>query len=145
MGELIACLRSYFEAPDESINLFAKAGSYAGRKVDGPAAAMHLQEDGYWHFGVAVDVYEESGQFPGHCVGFAMRLKKEGDGFLLHIEESPAFHVLEPTIEHLRPAMDYLYDYVMKRYATTFAEFIGGDGTAPLWLLTLREHTATRC
>src|SRR5712672_2867541 len=70
VGAMVAGLREYLGAPEGFVTLFAKGGSYAGRKVDGPAAAMHLADDTFWHFGVALDIYEDEGQMPLHCVGF---------------------------------------------------------------------------
>ena len=78
VGAMVAGLREYLEAPDGYVSLYCKHGSWAGRKVDSPLAAMHLADDTFWHFGISMDLFEESGQLPFHTIGFDIKLKKVG-------------------------------------------------------------------
>jgi hypothetical protein len=130
VGELLAGLREYLGAPEGFVSLFAKGGSFAGRKVDGPAAAMHLDDDTFWHFGVAIDLFEEEGQFPMHCVGFDMRLKKLGHKFILHVEGGPPFELTRDNPDRLLPLYEFIYQFVKSRYENSLNEFfVKGDAT----------------
>jgi hypothetical protein len=124
VGTLIAGLRDYLDAPEGFVNLYAKGGSFAGRKVDGPAAAMHIGDDTFWHFGVAIDLFEESNQFPMHSVGFDMRLKKVGHKFILHVEGGPPFELTKDNPDRLLPLYEFLFQFIKSRYENSFTEFV---------------------
>jgi hypothetical protein len=130
VGTLVAGLRDYLEAPEGFVNLFAKGGSFAGRKVDGPAAAMHMGDDTFWHFGIAIDLFEESNQMPMHCVGFDMRLKKVGHKFILHVEGGPPFELTKENPDRLAPLYEFIFQFIKGRYENSFSEFvIKGDAS----------------
>ncbi len=130
VGAMVAGLREYLGAPEGFVTLFAKGGSYAGRKVDGPSAAMHLADDTFWHFGVALDIYEDEGQMPMHCVGFDMRLKKVGHKFILHVEGGPPFELTRDNPDRLMPLYEFIFQFVKSRYENSFNEFVlKGDAT----------------
>ena len=130
VGQLVTGLRQYLEAPDGFVSLYAKQGSFAGRKVDGPTAAMHLADDTFWHFGIALDLYEESGQLPYHCVGFDFRLKRVGNKFMLHVDSGPVFELTKENPDGFGPVYEYLFQFVKNRYQDSFSEFVlKGDST----------------
>ncbi len=130
IGQLAIGLREYLDAPEGAVNLFAKGGAYAGRKVDGPLAAMHLADDTFWHFGVAIDIHQEEGMIPIHCVGFDMRLKQIGRKFILHVEGGPPFEVSQENPESIAQVYEFIFQFIKSRYETTFREFvIEGDAT----------------
>jgi hypothetical protein len=124
VGMLVDGLREYLDAPEGDVTLYAKSGSYMGRKVDGPAAAMHLDDDTFWHFGVAIDLYEETNQMPMHCVGFDMRLKKVGHKFMLHVEGGPPFELSKENPDRLVPVYDFMFQFIKARYENSFSEFL---------------------
>lgn len=127
---LLDGLREYLESPEGFVSLYAKSGALAGRKVDGPAAALHMGDDTFWHFGIAIDLYEESNQFPMHCVGFDMRLKKVGHKFILHVEGGPPFELSKENPDRLMPLYEFIFQYTKGRYENSFNEFvIKGDAT----------------
>ena len=130
VGALAAGLREYLEAPEGYVSLFCKHGSWAGRKVDSPIAAMHLADDTFWHFGISMDLFEESGQLPFHTIGFDIKLKKVGRKFIVQCEEGPVFELSREHPDGFRPLYDYIYQFAKKRYSESFSDFIlKGDAT----------------
>jgi hypothetical protein len=124
VGTLLTGLREYLEAPEGFVSLYAKGGGMAGRKVDGPSAAMHMADDTFWHFGIAIDLYEETNQMPMHCVGFDMRLKKVGHKFILHVEGGPPFELSKDNPDRMAALYDFIFQFIKGRYECSFAEFV---------------------
>ena len=123
-------LQEYLGAPEGHVSLYARGGAWSGRKVDGPAAAMHLADDTFWHFGLALDLYEETGQMPFHTVGFEMRLKKVGAKFILQVEQGPQLEIAGDGSERFSAVFEYIYRYVKGRYQDSFNDFVlKGDAT----------------
>ena len=91
---------------------------------------MHLADDTFWHFGVSMDLFEESGQLPFHTIGFDLKLKKIGHKFIVQCEEGPVFELTRETPEGFRPLYDYMFQFAKKRYQDSFDDFIRkGDAT----------------
>jgi hypothetical protein len=130
VGALWNGLREYLGAPEGMVSLYARSGSWAGRKVDGPASAMNLADDTFWHFGVALDINEETGQMPFHTIGFELRLKKIGAKFILQVEQGPQFELAGEGPERFLPLFDYIFQFVKGRYQNAFSDFLlKGDPT----------------
>ena len=130
VGAMWHGLREYLGAPEGMVSLYARSGSWAGRKVDGPSAAMNLADDTFWHFGLALDIFEETGQMPFHTIGFELKLKKLGGKFTLVVEQGPQFELTGEGPDRFRPFFDYIYEYVKARYQNAFSEFLlKGDPT----------------
>jgi hypothetical protein len=117
-------LEQYLGAPAGTVALYPREGSFAGRKVDGPASAMNLANDTWWHFGVVIDVYASADSMPGHDVGFNMRLKKIGSQYHLQMEDQPAVVIEEGDDKHLERVFDQMFQFLKGRYETTFQEFL---------------------
>ena len=129
-ADLCDNLRQYLEAPEGHVSLYANRGDFAGRKMDGPAAAMKLEDDAFWHFGIAVDLYEEPGTLPFHCVAFDMRLKKTEDVFELHVDDDTRFRFHSDKPNDLDSFHEHIFQLIMRRYEGSFREFISsGDGS----------------
>ena len=124
VGAMVAGLREYLEAPDGYVSLYCKHGAWAGRKVDAPIAAMHLGDDTFWHFGISMDLFEQSGQLPFHTVGFDIKLKKVGHKYIVQCEEGPVFEVTRDSPDGFRPLYDFIYHFAKKRYHDSFSDFI---------------------
>jgi hypothetical protein len=130
VGALWTGLQEYLGAPEGHVSLYARSGPWSGRKVDGPSAAMNLADDTFWHFGLALDLYEETGQMPFHTVGFEMRLKKVGQKFILQVEQGPQLEIAGDGPDRFVPVFDYLYRFVKGRYQDAFSDFVlKGDAT----------------
>jgi len=130
VGSMVADLREYLDAPEGHISLYCKHGSWAGRKVDSPIAAMYLADDTFWHFGISMDLFEESGQLPFHTIGFDIKLKKVGHKNIVQCDEGPVFELVRDSDDGFRPLYDYMYQYAKKRYSDAFSDFIlKGDAT----------------
>ncbi len=129
-GALWTGLREYLGAPEGMISLYARSGPWSGRKVDGPSAAMNLADDTFWHFGVALDIFEETGQMPFHTIGFELKLKKLGGKFTLVVEQGPQFELSGEGPDRFLPFFDYIYQFVKARYQNAFSDFLlKGDPT----------------
>lgn len=129
VGQFVAGLAEYLGAPEGSVSLYARQGSFAGRKVDGPAAAMHLGDDTFWHFGIALDLNEKEGGLTYHTVGFDLRLKKQGDQFLLYVDNGPQL-TLPATNGAGDPAVfESMFKFLQGRYRSSFQEFLAGDAS----------------
>lgn len=127
VGAFMEGLSEYLGAPVGQISLYAKGGSFAGRKVDGPAAAMHLADDTFWHFGVALDLNDEQGGLSYHTVGFDLRLKKVGNDFIIHVDDGPAHVVHSGRLADLEVIYEAMFVFLRDRYRNSFQEFLGGD------------------
>lgn len=129
-GRLIEGLREYLAADEDAVAFYATQGTWQGKKVDGPAAALNLGDDTFWHFGVAIDVVEEAGQMPCHTVGFEFRLKRLPEHFLLAlIPEGPQFQLAanDPDAD-LRGVFEHLYQTTLKRYGEAYrGYFVAGE------------------
>lgn len=129
-GQLVAGLREFLGVDEDIVAFYATQGSWAGKKVDGPAAALHLGDDTFWHFGVAIDVFEEADQMPCHAVGFELRLKRLPDHFLVALmPEGPQFQISAAAPENdLRALYEHLYQHVLKRYGEAYrGYFVEGE------------------
>lgn len=131
-GRLIAELREYLGAEEDAVSFYATLGSWSGKKVDGPSAAMNLGDDTFWHFGIAIDVVEEEDQMPCHTVGFEFRLKKLPEHYLLAIvPDGPQF-----TVSGASPQMDieavceHLYQFALRRYGEAYQGYFGAGDPA---------------
>lgn len=125
-GEMVQGLREFLDAPEGFVSFYATEGTFAGRKVDGPSAAMHLADDTFWHFGLAIDLFEEDGQMPYHSIGFQLKLRHTGSAYELFIDDSPMFEIRQP--EDFRPVYEHFFEFLKQRYRTSFDEFLRGAG-----------------
>ncbi len=128
-GQFLSGLREFLGAPDGTVNLFAKFGSFAGRKVDGPASALHLADDAYWRFGVAIDVCEERTQLAYHTVGFDVRLKKIDGQYVIGIDDGPDQPLAMGDQADLQIIYQQMFEFLKGRYRNSFREFLAGDAT----------------
>lgn len=129
-GELVAGLREFLGVDEDLVSLYATQGSWAGKKVDGPAAALHLGDDTFWHFGVAIDVFEEDDQMPCHTVGTELRLKRLPDHYLVALmPDGPQFQIAAAAPEQDFPALyEHVYQQVLRRYGEAYrGYFIEGE------------------
>lgn len=129
VGEFVAGLVEYLGAPEGSVSLYARGGSFAGRKVDGPAAAMHLADDTFWHFGIALDLNDKGGGLSYHTVGFDLRLKKQGDTFLLQVDNGPQLTIPAGNGAGNPSVYESMFTFLQGRYQNSFQEFLGGDAS----------------
>ncbi len=126
-GQFLAGMREFLGAPDGTVNLFAKFGSFAGRKVDGPASALHLADDAYWRFGIAIDVCEEQTQLAYHTVGFDVRLKKIEGQFVVGIDEGPDQPLTIGDTQAMLRIFQQMFEFLKGRYLSSFSEFLAGN------------------
>jgi len=121
-------LSQYLEAPEGHVSLYANRGDFAGRKMDGPAAAMKLENDTFWHFGIVVDLYEEPGVLPYCCVAFDVRMKKTGRGFELFVDTGEEYQVTLDAAAaedagQLQSLFDHLFKFIVGRLDGAFEAF----------------------
>lgn len=129
-GALIAELRDYLGAEEEHVSFYATLGSWAGKKVDGPASAMNLGDDTFWHFGIAIDVVEVEGQMPCHTIGFDLRLKRVADHYLLlFVPDGPQFQISAAAPDTDFPAIcEHIYQSTLRRYSEAYqGYFVEGE------------------
>lgn len=126
---MVTGLHENLEAPEGFVNFFAQEGPLAGRKVDGPAAAMHLRDDGFWIFGIAIDLHEDPSILPYDCVAIGVLVKYIDEQFLVRFDHDDelSFEISQPA--ELQQIYDYLYDLIRGRYENSFRKFIAGDST----------------
>lgn len=124
IGQLKQGLAEYLDAPEGSIAFFAVEGSFAGRRVDGPAASMHLGDDTYWHFGIVLDLFEEEGLMPYHNVGFRFRLKEVAGIYVLHVEDSQQFEIPVDDPSRAKAVYDFIFQHLKNRYRNAFHNFL---------------------
>lgn len=122
VGRLLDSQREFLGVDEEQVSLFATLGSWAGKKVDGPAAAINLGEDTFWHFGIAIDVVEEDGQMPVHTVGFEFQVKKLTDHYLLVLKpEGTQFQISAAVpARDLETISEHLYQFTLRRYGEAY-------------------------
>jgi hypothetical protein len=133
VGRFLEGFRDYLGAPPGHVNLYAKLGPLAGRKLDGPAAALHLADDGWWHFGIAIDLCEDPNVLPYDTVGFDLRLKYAGGRFLLALQDHPPFEFSNADPPAMAAVYDHMFHDLKTRYEQSFRDFLEkGDATRRL-------------
>jgi hypothetical protein len=129
-AQMVDGLREFLGVDEDLVSFFATQGSWQGKKVDGPAGALNLGDDTFWHFGVSIDVMEEVDQMPCHTIGFEFRLKRLPEHYLLAIiPDGPQFQVSAAAPEaDLRAVYEHLYQHSLKRYGEAYrGYFVEGE------------------
>jgi hypothetical protein len=129
-GQLVDGFREYLGVDEDAVAFFATQGSWQGKKVDGPAAALNLGDDTFWHFGVAIDVVEEIGEMPCHTVGFEFRLKRLPEHYLLAVmPDGPQFQLSASHPERdAQGVYEHIYQTTLKRYGEAYrGYFVEGE------------------
>ncbi len=125
--ELHGGLQEYLEAPEQFVNFFAQEGPLAGRKVDGPSAAMHLRDDGYWGFGLAIDLYEDPTILPYDCMALGFLVKRLDGRFLIKFDHDENLGFQINHRDDSGRVYEYVYLEIRRRYEDSFTKFIAGE------------------
>jgi hypothetical protein len=87
--------------------------------------AMHLDPDGFWHFGFRLALEEPKGK---GSVLVRIRFKKHESRYVVSLYGSEEFEVAAPTPEALQPIYDSILNAAMRHFAHGLRLFLENGG-----------------
>ncbi len=124
MSTFMMGLREYLDVPDGYCEYYATQGHWKGRKVPGLTAAMHLDDDSYFHIGVVIDLVEKPDTFPTEPNGFILKLKKRDNAFEVILPDDKQFVIDAVSEEAFEPVYEHMFNIMRKRYDNALREFL---------------------
>jgi hypothetical protein len=99
----------------------------AGPAGDAPRIedAMHLDQDGFWHFGLRLTVEEPKGK---GSILLRVRFKKLETRYIISLVGFEDFEVAAPTAEALQPIYDSILNAVRRHYDYGLRLFLENGG-----------------
>jgi hypothetical protein len=124
--------------PREQVAYEAVSGAAAAptQKVE---EAMHLDQDGFWHFGLRLTLDEPKGR---GSVLLHVRFKKLETRYIISMVGFEDFEVAAPTAEALQPIYDSILNAVKRHYDYGLRLFLENGGRGLKIQISAEQLTA---
>jgi hypothetical protein len=118
-------LMEYSAWPRELVTYEPVAGEEPGEATGNIEDALHLDADGFWHFGLRLALEEPKGR---DSILLKVRLKKLETRYIVSLFGFEDFEVAAPTPEQLQPLYESILNAVKRHYETGLRLFLENGG-----------------
>jgi hypothetical protein len=109
----------------EPVSFEGIAGPALGSPTQKLEDAMHLESDGFWHFGMRLTLEEPKGR---DSILLHLRLKKLETRYIVSLKGFEDFEVAAPTPEHLQPIYESILNALRRHYESGLRLFLENGG-----------------
>lgn len=121
---MVDALRAHLQTPDGCLSYFAVHGVYANRKVMGLIQALHLADDGWWRFGLVLELFEDINQVPYEPVAYIFRLRVMDGMAEVQAEDGEVFRFADREDADFAPMGEWLYRDALGKFENALARFL---------------------
>ncbi len=118
-------LIEYSAWPRELVNHEPVAGPGVGTPTQKIEDAMHLDQDGFWHFGLRLALEEPKGR---DSILLQVRFKKLETRYIVSLFGFEDFEVGQPTPDQLQPMYESILNAVKRHYEYGLPLFLENGG-----------------
>ncbi|HVI92888.1 MAG TPA: hypothetical protein VM753_02730 [Anaeromyxobacter sp.] len=115
----------YASWPRELVTHEPVAGEGLGMPTAKIEDAMHLDQDGFWHFGLRLALEEPKGR---DSILLRVRFKKLETRYIVSLFGFEDFEVAQPTADQLQPMYDSILNAVKRHYEYGLRLFLENGG-----------------
>jgi hypothetical protein len=123
-------LQTYYEIPLPYIQVIPIGEDQNSDNIVSLSESLILLEDYFWHFGIAIILYEKENQFPHESIQIHFQIKKENNGFIARVgEDSPQMNVNSDA--EIQAYLEYIFTKIKEEYTLSIQSLseIGGVNT----------------
>lgn len=126
--DMVNGLVKYLECPPEQVNYYPPDKESDPNISYNIHGATILGEDGFWHVGIGIGLYEAPKLRPQENVRSTLLIKKVDDHFIVKYgKESPdEFKICEGKVEDLNEFYDYIFEEIKELYDKQLEHIKGG-------------------
>ena len=126
--KMVDGLKEYLECPPEQVNYYPPDKESDPNVSYNIHGATKLGEDGFWHVGIGIGLYEVPNGRPQENVRSTLLIKKEDGHFVVKYgkESKDEFKVCEEKEEDLKKFYDYIFDEIKELYDKQLEHITGG-------------------
>ena len=121
---MVDALRAHLQTPDGYLSYFAVHGAYANKKVMGLIQALHLADDGWWRFGLVLELYEEINQYPNELIAYVFRLRVVDGMAEVQAESGEVFRFPDREDADFTPLGEWMYRDALGKFENALARFL---------------------
>lgn len=111
-------LVNYLGCKEESVMFYPGLSEPEGQKLYGPAGALEIADDGWWHFGLVVSIGLER-----LLMRFAMKQKDDRYVLRPHGEQQTEFVVTDPK-DDFQPVVQWVFNFIKVYYEQGLDRFL---------------------
>jgi hypothetical protein len=121
-------LKEYLECPPEQVNYYPPDKESDPNVSYNIHGATKLGDDGFWHVGIGIGLYEVPNGRPQENVRSTLLIKKEDGRFVVKYgrESKDEFRICEDDEDDLKKFYDYIFDEIKELYDKQLEHITGG-------------------
>jgi hypothetical protein len=121
-------LKEYLECPPEQVNYYPPDKESDPNVSYNIHGATKLGDDGFWHVGIGIGLYEVPNGRPQENVRSTLLIKKEDGRFIVKYgrESKDEFRICEDDEDDLKKFYDYIFDEIKELYDKQLEHITGG-------------------
>ncbi len=126
--KMVDGLKKYLECPPEQVNYYPPDKESDPNVSYNIHGATKLGEDGFWHVGIGIGLYEVPNGRPQENVRSTLLIKKEDGRFVVKYgkESKDEFRICEDSEDDLKKLYDYIFDEIKELYDKQLEHITGG-------------------
>ncbi|QGJ71940.1 Hypothetical protein PBC10988_36530 [Planctomycetales bacterium 10988] len=136
---ILQALKQYLCVTDEeTVSFYATEGHMQGRSFTGPAGAVVLGDDTFWHCGVVIRLWDDPYALPHENAAVALRFKKIDGNYVVQVEEDEQkVFPHEITLDYEEPdfaaVAPIIVDILKKRYHHALKDYLQNSDPGRRW------------
>ncbi len=126
--KMVDGLKEYLDCPPEQVNYYPPDKESDPNVSYNIHGATKLGEDGFWHVGIGIGLYEVPNGRPQENVRSTLLIKKEDGRFVVKYgrESKDEFRICEDDEDDLKRFYDYIFDEIKELYDKQLEHITGG-------------------
>lgn len=121
---MVDALRAHLQTPDGYLAYFAVHGAYANKKVMGLIQALHLADDGWWRFGLVLELFEQINQYPNESIAYVFRLRVENGMAEVQAEGGEVFRIPDREDADFSAVGEWIFRDALSKFDNALARFL---------------------
>lgn len=123
-NSLINGMIEYFECPREMISFFPLTGEFDPKRKYSLSAAMKLDNDTFWHFGLGLTLCPSESEGPDETVILPFSVKKSDDLYTVRFGNVEEFQINYDDKDKYKDFYEYIYNRVRSDYEKGLQRFL---------------------
>ena len=126
--KMVDGLKEYLKCPPEQVNYYPPDKESDPNVSYNIHGATKLGDDGFWHVGIGIGLFEVPNGRPQENVRSTLLIKKEDGRFVVKYgkESTDEFRICEDDEEDLKRLYDYIFDEIKELYDKQLEHITGG-------------------
>ena len=126
--KMVDGLKEYLQCPPEQINYYPPDKESDPNVSYNIHGATKLGDDGFWHVGIGIGLYEAPNVRPQENVRSTLLIKKDDSHFIVKYgrESKDEFKICEDKEDDLKKFYDYIFEEIKELYEKQLEQIKGG-------------------